>query len=222
MKINSMPIMAEGIITNHTWEVQRKKRTWLLILSCFSVCLAEDAVALHSIDHLHNKLQMHLIQHNTLKSNSVSFTGSSVEKLNILLPLIFHPSFGLSVVLGTRRKAGGWGWSGVRETVKRLLNYSLLSVESAEWENCPRGEERSRRSNRFMAGMICFACLHCLELAASTINEMHLRKTKPCAKSWHGRVKATLPCSLSALGVAHSICFHVSFCLIKNFTLLCW
>lgn len=78
------------------------------------------------------KLQMALMRDNTLKSNLVSFTGSSVEKLDILLPLIFHPSFGLSVVLGTRRKAGGWGWSGVRETVKRLLNYSLLSVKSAE------------------------------------------------------------------------------------------
>lgn len=75
---------------------------------------------------------MHPMQHNTLKSNPVSFSGSSVEKLNILLPLIFYPSFGLSVVLGTQRKAGGWGWSGVREAVKRLLNYSLLSVESAE------------------------------------------------------------------------------------------
>lgn len=52
---------------------------------------------------------MHPMQLNTLKSNPVSFSGSSVEKLNILLPLIFHPSFGLSVVLGTRRKAGGWG-----------------------------------------------------------------------------------------------------------------
>lgn len=82
---------------------------------------------------------------NTLKSNLVSFTGSSVEKLDILLPLIFHPSFGLSVVLGTRRKAGGWGWSGVRETVKRLLNYSLLSVNSTEWENCPKEKKREAR-----------------------------------------------------------------------------
>lgn len=88
------------------------------------------------------KLQMALMRDNTLKSNLVSFTGSSVEKLDILLPLIFHPSFGLSVVLGTRRKAGGWGWSGVRETVKRLLNYSLLSVKSAEWENCPKEKKR--------------------------------------------------------------------------------
>lgn len=160
--------------------------------------LAEDAVTTHIVLTIcTTKLQMHLMQHNTLKSNPSSFTGSSVEKLNILLPLIFHPSFGLSVVLGTRRKAGGWGWSGVRETVKRLLNYSLLSVESAEWENCPRGEKRSRRSNRFMAGMICFACLHPLELPASTINEIHLSKTKhssmPCTKSWDGRVKAASP-----------------------------
>lgn len=103
----------------------------MLILSCFAVCLVEDAITT-VLTICTTKLQMHLMQHNTLKSNPGSFTGSSVEKLNILLSLIFHPSFGLSVVLGTRRKAGGWGWSGVRETVKRLLNYSLLSVESAE------------------------------------------------------------------------------------------
>lgn len=65
----------------------------------------------------HSQIKSHLI-------NSVLFGP--------LLPLIFHPSFGLSVVLGTQRKAVDWGWSGVRETVKRLLNYSLLSVESAE------------------------------------------------------------------------------------------
>lgn len=136
------------------------------------------------------------MQHNTLKSNPVSFSGSSVEKLNILLPLIFYPSFGLSVVLGTQKKAGGWGWSGVRETVKRLLNYSLLSVESAEWENCPTGEKRSRRSNRFMARMICFACLHPLKLPGSTITETHLSKIKrssmACTTSWDERVKAAI------------------------------
>lgn len=116
------------------------------------------------------KLQMHLRQHNTLKSNPVSFTRFSAGKLNILLPLIFHPSFGLSVVLGTQRKAVGWGWKGVRETVKRLLNYSLLSVESAEWENCPSGEKSGRRSNRFMAWMICFAGLHLRKLPPCLLN----------------------------------------------------
>lgn len=92
--------------------------------------MADDAIAILTV--CTTKLQMYPIQHNTLKSNSVSFTGTSVEKLSVLLPLIFHSSFGLSVVLGTQRKAGSWGWSGVRETVKRLLNYSLLSAESAE------------------------------------------------------------------------------------------
>lgn len=169
---------------------------------------------------------MHPIQHNTLKSNFVSFTGTSVEKLSVLLPLIFHPSFGLSVVLGTRRKAGSWGWSGVRETVKRLLNYSLLSAESAEWENCPRGEKRSRRSNRFMAKMICFACLLPLELPASTINEIHLSKTKHSSMykvmGWESQSCFTASHVAFLLSVLFAVSvskFLVSFCLIRNLTM---
>lgn len=104
----------------------------MIVDPILSLSSSDDAVSIYVLAICTTKLQMHLIQHNTLKSNPVSFIGSSAEKLNILLPLIFHPSFGLSVVLGTLRKAGCWGWSGVKETVKRLLNYSLLSVESAE------------------------------------------------------------------------------------------
>lgn len=204
--------------------------TWFLRLSLFLVSwpVLHRMLLLYAVLTIcTTKLQMHPMQHNTLKSNPVSFSGSSVEKLNILLPLIFHPSFGLSVVLGTRRKAGGWGWSGVRETVKRLLNYSLLSVESAEWENCPRGEKRSRRSNRFMARMICFACLHSLKLPGSSINEIHLRKTKhssmACTTSWDGRVKtAILFAKMFLLSVLFSVSvpkFPVSFCPIRNLTM---
>lgn len=147
------------------------------------------------------KLQMALMRDNTLKSNLVSFTGSSVEKLDILLPLIFHPSFGLSVVLGTRRKAGGWGWSGVRETVKRLLNYTV-SEERWMRKLSKREEKRSTRSNRFMARMICFACLYRPKPQASTINEIQLNKTNhsslPCTESWDWSAEAAL-CSFYAL-----------------------
>ncbi len=117
---------------HHKPRVQCEKRTRLLILSFFFSLSCSGCYCYTVLTISTTKLQMHPIQHNTLKSNSVSFTGSSVEKSSILLPLIFLPSFGLSVVLGTQRKAGGWGWSRVSKTVKRLLNYSLLSVESAE------------------------------------------------------------------------------------------
>lgn len=147
------------------------------------------------------KLQMALMRDNTLKSNLVSFTGSSVEKLDILLPLIFHPSFGLSVVLGTRRKAGGWGWSGVRETVKRLLNYSLLSVKSAEWENCPKEKKREAQEATdswlgWFVLLVYTARSHKPPLSMKYNWTNH--SSLPCTESWDWSAEAAL-CSFYAL-----------------------
>lgn len=162
------------------------------------------------------------MQHNTLKSNPISLNISPVDSVMILLPLIFPPSFGLSVVLGTLREAGG-----VRETFRRLLYYSV-SGECWMKKNCPRGKNWSIISNRFMARMICFACQHPLKLPASTINETHLCKSEhsstPCTKSWDGRVKAapTLAMKLFLWYVLFAVSvpnLSVSFCLIRNFTM---
>lgn len=206
MEINTMSIRVSWLTTQTRSSVNEKELDWLT-LSCLSCWIAVDAFAILTV--CTTKLQMHPIQHNTLKSNFVSFTGTSVEKLSILLPLIFHPSSGLSVVLGTRRKAGSWGWSGVRKTVKRLLNYRFLSAESAQWENCPRGEERSRRSSRFMARMICFAVYN-----SSCFHGIHLRKTKPSSMykviGWERQSCFTISHVFSTLCVFFCPCVQIA------------
>lgn len=113
-----------------------------------------------SIDHLsQTNPQMHPNQHNTqIKFNLIhcilcgEIEHSAASDFSSIPWVKPHP--------GNREESGQLGLDGLRETVTRLLNYRLLSVESAEWENCPRGEKRSRRSNRFMARLICFTCLH--------------------------------------------------------------
>lgn len=200
MEINTMSITVSLLTTQTRSSVNEKELDWLT-LSCLSNWIAVDAFAILTV--CTTKLQMHPIQHNTLKSNFISFTGTSVEKLSILLPLIFHPSSGLSVVLGTRRKAGSWGWSGVRKTVKRLLNYRFLSAESAQWENCPRGEKREAEeaADSWLGWFVL--------LSTPPLASMEYIWAKPsiapCTKSWDGRVKAALPlvmylfCSLCCL-----------------------
>lgn len=86
-----------------------------------------------------------------------------------------------------------------------------------------REEKRSTRSNRFMARMICFACLYRLKPQASTINEMHLNKTNhsslPCTESWDWSAEAAL-CSFYALCFCALFlsCLFLFF-LIRNFTM---
>lgn len=151
-------------VTNQELGVRNGLDCWHYLVS--QSVLRWIAVALYRIDHLHNKV-----------TNASNPTQHSQIKFRLIYWILcgeiehsaasdFSSILWVKRCLGNSEKPGGWGWSGVRETVKRLLNYSLLSVESAEWENCPRGEKRSRRSNRFMARMICFACLHPLEAAS--------------------------------------------------------
>lgn len=80
-----------------------------------------------NIDCLHNKVTN---APKTVNWNFSSFTGTSAEEPSVSPSLIFYPSFGLSVVSGTLSKAGCRGWAWVRDTVKRLLNYSFLSEKS--------------------------------------------------------------------------------------------
>lgn len=106
-------------------------------------CFPEDARAIYRIDHLHNKV-----------TNGSFARQRSQIKPRLIYPILcgeighsaasdFSSILWVKCCLGnSEKKAGSWGWSGVRETVKRLLNYSLLSVKSTEWENCPKEKKR--------------------------------------------------------------------------------
>lgn len=151
-----------------------------------------------SIDCWHSVLQVNLMSDTS--PNNPPPPPSTLPlppwpEWNIKLSLIHHTSSGLSVVWGTQSKAE-------RGTVKRLLNYSLLSVETF-WRRNPQrresrggAEERKKRQRggreeaerRHRGGReeaedpwgswICFARLQPLEPPDSAINEPHLNEPK--------------------------------------------
>lgn len=96
-----------------------------------SACTAADCIAISTV--CTTKLQMR-------PRLSIEISAHLLEPRRrsraFSLPLIFHPSFGLSVVLGTLSKAGCRGWTGV----KRLLNYGFLSEDGCT--RCVQQEKR--------------------------------------------------------------------------------
>lgn len=106
-----------------------------------SACTAADYIAISTV--CTTKLQTH-------SRLSIEISAHLLEprwrnRASPSPPLIFHPSFGLSVGLGTLSIAGCRRWTGVRDTVKRLLNYSFLSEEcrTRSVQEEKRGEDAS-------------------------------------------------------------------------------
>lgn len=129
-----------------------------------------------SIDCWHSVLQVNLMSDTS--PNNPPPPPSTLPlppwpEWNIKLSLIHHTSSGLSVVWGTQSIAKGG-------TVKRLLNYSLLSVETF-WRRKPSearesrsggAEEEAERRQR-IHGVAGFILLVCSPLSRQTLLSMN-------------------------------------------------